>query len=76
MACRVWVKAAGQSSHSRLGAREGHGGGGWSKQYLHLAFGCEGGASGDGGQSECRYNDLELIILTFGQVTFCLFVYR
>jgi hypothetical protein len=47
------VKAASRSSHSCLGAREGRGGGGWSKQHLRLAFGCEGGASGDCGQSEC-----------------------
>jgi len=53
MACRVLVKAAGRSSHSCLGAREGRGGGRWSKQHLRLAFGCEGGASGDCGQSEC-----------------------
>ena len=40
MACRVsLVKAAGQSSHSRLGARADRGGGGSSKQHLRLAFG-------------------------------------
>jgi len=47
------VKAAGRSSHLCLSAREGRGGGGWSKQYLHLTFQCKGGASGDCGQSEC-----------------------
>jgi len=53
---RIWwsLKAAGQSSHSCLCVREGCGGGRSSKQHLHLAYGCEGGASCDGGQSECR----------------------
>jgi len=59
MACHFWVqqslvKAGRQSSNSRLGARRGGGGGGSSKQHLRLAFGCEEGACGDGGQSECR----------------------